>query len=214
MPKLSTENVGHASLTDHRVLRKPSEIPAALRASSSKDQDLIYGTKPPPSGPGLANLRNMALAYSQLTEPFPEFSVKGFELLQQAAAELPADAEVQTAYALAVSDARPEEHDRAVQALQRAIDAGSKYASVRSHLARLRMEEDNVPAAIELLNEAIKIDPFDTAQYHNLAYAYSVLNDDAKATEVLKSALQIDPGDDVSRQMLLKFRASPEKNEQ
>ncbi|HEV7218909.1 MAG: tetratricopeptide repeat protein [Terriglobales bacterium] len=211
MPKQSTENVGHASLTDHRVLRNSSEVPAALRASSLKDQDLIYGTRPPPSNQALANLRNMALAYSQLTGPFPEFSVKGFELLQQAAAELPADAEVQTAYALAVSETRPEEHDRAVQALQRAIDAGSKYAAVRSHLARLRMEEDNVPAAIELLNEAIKIDPFDTAQYHNLAYAYSVLNDDAKATEVLKSALQIDPGDDVSRQMLLKFSASPEK---
>lgn len=211
MPKQTTENVDHTSLTDHRILRNPSEVPAALATStSSNDQDLIYGTKPPSANQSLATLRNLALAYSQLAGQFPELSSKSFALLEQAAAKLPADAEIQSAYALALSESHSVEHDRSVQALQRAIAAGSKYAAVRNHLARLRMEDGDVTAAIELLKESITMDPYDTAPYHNLAYAYSVLNDNAKATETLKNVLQIDPADDVARQMLANISGSSE----
>ena len=211
MPKRTTENVSHTSLTDHRILRNPSEVPSALGANgSSNDQDLIYGTKPPSADQSLDNMRNLALAYSQVSGQFPELSAKGFALLEQAAAKLPNDAEVQSAYALAVSQSHPAEHDRSVQALQRAIAAGSPYAAVRNQLARLRMEDGDVAAAIELLKESIKMDPYDTAPYHNLAYAYTVSNDDAKAAETLKIVLQIDPADDVARQMLANISGSSE----
>lgn len=212
MPKRTTENVSHTSLTDHRILRSPSEVPATLGANGpSNDQDLIYGTKPPSADQSLANLRDLALAYSQVVGQFPELSPKGLALLEQAAAKLPDDAEVQSSYALALSASRPIDRERAVQALQRAINVGSKYAAVRNQLARLRMEDGDVTAAIELLKESIKMDPYDTAPYHNLAYAYSVVNDDAKATDTLKSVLQIDPADDVARQMLANIGASSEK---
>ena len=209
MPKLTTENVGHTSLTDHRILRSPSEVPAALQASAaSNDQGLTYGTRPPTPDQALSNLRNMALAYWQLAGRFPEFSGKRFELLEQAAAKFPADAEVQAAYGLALSESGAGNRERAAQTLQRAIDAGSKSTAVRNHLARLRMEEGDVKGAIELLDESIKIDPYDPAPYHNLAYAYSLSDDASRAREVLKSALQIDPADDVARQMLLKIDSS------
>jgi tetratricopeptide (TPR) repeat protein len=212
MPKQNTEDVGHTSLTDHRILRNSAEAPAVLQSSaSSPDQDLTYGTTPPPSRQALGTLREMALAYSQVAGRFPELSVKRFELLGQAAAKLPADAEIQAAYGLVLSESGPGEHSHAVQVLKQAIGAGSNSAAVRNHLARLQMEDGHVMAAIGLLNESIKIDPYDTAPYHNLAYAYSVSNDDAKAMAVLDSDLQIDPADDVARRMLLEFRSSSEK---
>lgn len=212
MPKQTTENIGHASVTDHRILRNSSEIPAVLKQSaSSNDQPLIYDTKPPSSNQTLANLRNMALAYSQVAGRFPELSAKGFELLERAATELPRDREVQTAFGLVLSETRPDQHERAVQALQHAIDLGSNSAAVRTHLARLQMQDDHTDVAIELLQQSIKMDPYDAAGFHNLAYVYSILNDDVKAGEVLKQALQIDPADDVARQMLLNIQHSPDK---
>jgi Tetratricopeptide repeat len=212
MPKQPSENIGHSSITDHRVLRRSSEIPDALQSNSSSNSlDLIYDTKPPTSDQKGVDLRNRALAYSQLAEHFPELSIKGFAVLEQAAAEIPADAEVQAAYGLVLSVARPKEPERVAQALQRAIDLGSKSAEVRTHLARLRMQQDQVTAAIQLYNEAIRLDPYDTAAYVDVARIYSLLKEDDKAVELLNSVLQIDPGDNAARQALSEIRASSEK---
>jgi len=212
MPQQPSENIGHSSITDHRVLRNSSEIPDALLASSSSNPlDLIYDTKPPSSDQKLADLRNRALAYPQVVRRFPELSGKGLEVLAQAAAELPADAEVQAAYGLVLRVARPNEHEVAAWALQRAIDLGSKSAEVRTDLARLRMQEGKVGVAIELCKESIQLDPYYTAPYLDLAQIYSQLNDDAKAAEVLKSVLEIDPGDSDARQALSQLGASSEK---
>src|SRR4029077_9085562 len=97
------------------------------------------------------------------------------------------------------------------RALQRAIDLGSKSAEVRTDLARLRMQESKVGVAIELCKESIQLDPYYTAPYLDLAQIYSQLNDDAKAAEVLKSVLEIDPGDSDARQALSQLGASSER---
>lgn len=212
MPKQTSENIGHSSITDHRILRKPSEIPSVMQANAAvNDLDLIYDTKPAAADQTLLDLRSRALAYSQLGEHFPELSVRGFEVLEQAATALPADAEVQAAYGLVLSVARPKEHERAAQVLQRAIDNGSKSAEVRTHLARLRLQQGEVTAAIELFNEAIKLDAYDTAPYLDLAEIYSTLKEDPKAADVLKNALQIDPSNEAARQALLKIEPTSEK---
>jgi Tetratricopeptide repeat len=212
MPKQPSENIGHSSITDHRILRNSSEVPATLQANASANYlDPIYDTKPPASDQMLADLRNRALAYSQLAGHFPELSTKGLEVLEQAAAALPTDAEVQAAYGLVLSVASSKEHDRAAQTLQKAIDAGSKSAEVRTYLARLRMQQDQVTAAIELYKQSIQIDPYYTAAYRELAQVYSLLKDDDQAGEMLKSVLQIDPSDEAARQALSEIRASSEK---
>jgi hypothetical protein len=210
MPQQPSENIGHSSITDHRILRNSSEVPAALPASRSFSPDLTYDTKPPAADQTLADLRNTALAYSQLAGRFPELSIKGLAVLDRAAVALPADAEVQAAYGLVLSVARPEEQERAAQALQRAINAGSKSAEVRTHLARLRMQQGQVTVAIELYKESIQIDPYNTAPYLDLAQVYSMLKDKAKAVEVLERVLQIDPEDVAARQARRKIGASAE----
>jgi len=212
MPKQSSENIGHSSITDHRILRNSGEIPAVLQANASSNSlDLIYDTKPPGPGQTLVDLRNRALAYFQVAARFPELSVKGLEVVEQAAAEFPADAEVQAAYGRVLSAARPKERERAAQALQRAIDAGSKSAEVRTQLARLRMQQNQVTAAIDLYKESIQIDPYYTAAYLDLAQIYSILKEDSHAVEVLKTVLHIDPGDPAARQALLDIQSSSEK---
>jgi Tfp pilus assembly protein PilF len=213
MPKRPTENIGHSSLTDHRILRTPSEIPLALQSGATAPPvDLIYGTKAPDSGETLANLRNLALAYAQVAGHYAEFSEKGLATLEQAATRIPNDAGIQTAYGLFLRAARPREEQRAAQALQKAIDLGSKSAEVRTQLARLQLHKGEVTAAIELFKESIQAEPFYTPPYLDLAQIYSALKDRKSAMEVLESVLKVDSGNDAVRQELLKVGALPEKN--
>jgi hypothetical protein len=210
MPKQPTENIGHSSITDHRILRAPSEIPAALQSNSlPPPQDLIYDTKPSAPGQTQIDLRNLALAYAQVATHYPELGDKGLALLEQAAAALPADAEIQAAYGSVLRVARPREEQRASEALQRAIDAGSKSAEVRTQLARLRLQQGQVTSAMELYRQSIEIDPYFTPAYLDLAQVYSMLKDRKNALEVLDGVLKRDPGNDGARQERLKVEALP-----
>ncbi len=210
MPKQPTENIGHSSITDHRILRTPSEIPSVLQSSASPTpMELIHDTKPSDAAETKENLRDLALAYSQVATRFPELDEKGLALLEKAAAALPADAEIQAAYGFVLRVARPREEQRAAQTLQRAIDAGSKSAEVRTQLARLRLQQEQVTAAMDLFKESIQMDPFYTPPYLDLAQVYSTLKDRKSALEILDAVLKIDPGNDAARQQRLKVEAMP-----
>jgi tetratricopeptide (TPR) repeat protein len=211
MPKQPTENIGHSSITDHRILRTPSEIPAALQsADSSFPTDLIFDTKSAGSGDAQANLRGLALAHSQVAARFPELGEKGLALLEQAAAAFPNDAEIEAAYGSALRVARPRDEERAARAFQKAIDAGSKSAEVRTQLARLRMQQGQVTAAMDLYKESIQLDPYFAPAYLDLAQVYSMLKDRQNALQILDGVLKIDPGNDAARQQRIKVEALPD----
>jgi Tfp pilus assembly protein PilF len=210
MPKQPTENIGHSSITDHRILRTQSEIPAALQGNASPPPtDLIYDTRAS-KDPTQTDLRSLALAYAQVAGHFPELGEKGLSLLEQAAGAMPTDAEVQAAYGSVLRVARPREEQRATQALQKAIDNGSKSAEVRTQLARLRMQQGQVTAAMELYKQSIEIDPYFTPAYLDLAQIYLTLKDRKNGLEILDGVLKIDPGNDAARRERLKVEALPD----
>jgi Tetratricopeptide repeat len=210
MPKQRSENIGHSSITDHRILRTQSEIPATLQNNASAPTELISDTEPSAPGQIQTSLRMRALAYAQVAGRYPELAEKGLALLEEAAAVLPNDAEVQAAYGSVLRVAHPREEQRASEALQKAIDDGSKSAEVRAQLARLRLQQGEVTAAMELYKESIRIDPYLTPAYLDLAQIYSMLKDRKDALEALESVLKIDPGNDAARQEHLKVSALPE----
>ena len=208
MPQQPSENIGHSSLTDHRILRTQSEIPPPLQSGTSAPLDLIYDTKPSDASE-THNLRNLALAYAQVGGRYPELGEKGLAILGQAATALPADAEVLAAYGNALLIARPGEQQRAAQALQKAIDTGSKSPEVRTRLARLRLQQGQVTAAMDLYKESIQMDPYFTPAYVDLAQVYSTLKDRQNALDMLDRVLKVDPGNDGARQERLKVAPQP-----
>jgi hypothetical protein len=211
MPKQPTENIGHSSITDHRILRTQSEIPVVLQSATSPSaMDLIYDTKPSAPAETTANLRSLALACSQVATRFPELGEKGLALLEQAAAALPADAEIQAAYGSVLRVARPKDEERAAQAFQKAIDAGSKSAEVRTQLGRLRLQQGQVTAALELYKESIQMDQYFTPAYLDLAQIYSMLKDRKNTLEILDGVLKIDPGNDAARKERIKAESLPD----
>jgi len=213
MPQRTTENIDHSSLTDHRILRTPSEIPAALQDGvGAPPSDLLLDTKPSRARETQLDLRNLALAYAQVAPRFPELREKGLAILEQAVAALPNDVEVQSAYGRTLAMARPEDSDRAIRAFQKAIDLGSKSAELRAQLARALLQKGEVTAAIEGYKQSILLDPYFTPVYLDLARIFLMLNARKNALEMLDRALTIDPGNDAARQERRKAVAMPDEN--
>jgi hypothetical protein len=213
MPKQAVANISHSSLTDHRILRTASGIPALRREDApTRPDDLILDTRPSSSSGTPLDLRNLALAYAQVVVNYPELRERAQAILEQAAAQLPDDVDVQSSYGLILDFANPKEKPRAAQALQRAIDLGSKSPQVRTKLARALLQKGEITAAIELDKESIQLEPYYTPAYLDLARIYILLKDRKSALEILNRVLKVDPGNDAARQELLKVGTVPDKN--
>jgi hypothetical protein len=213
MPQRRMENISHSSLTDHRILRTPSETPAVLEGSfPGSPVDLIHDTRTAGSRDAQLDLRNVALAYAQVAAHYQELGERGLAILERAVAALPNDVEIQSAYGLIFSVARPKDPQRAAQALQKAIDLGSKSPEVRTQLARLMLQKGEVTASIALYKDSIQTEPYYTPAYLALARVYLLLKDRTSALEVLDRLLKLDPGDDAARQERLKVGAIPDKD--
>jgi len=202
MPKRPVSNLGHSALTDHRILRIPLQVTEMAEAARESPDDLIYHTRPSREPNATPDLRTLALAYFEVSQLYPAFRQKGFALLEQAVQEFPDDAEIQAAYGLVLVLARPQAATEASQALQKAIDSGSKSVEVRTRLARLRLREGKVESAIQLYNEAIESDPYYTPAYMGLAYLYAVAEDRQAAIETLERILNYDPGNETARKAI------------
>jgi tetratricopeptide (TPR) repeat protein len=211
MPKQQLQNISHASATDHRILRDPSANQADQVLPTSSE-GLVYSSRPLGFEDAKPDLRSLALAYPQVAGHYPILRQKGLAALQQAARELPDDAEIQGTYGLILAVAQPGEAARAADALQRAIDLGSKSPEVRSKLADLRLQQGQVMPAIALYKESIQIEPFYRPAYLDLARAYLMLKDLDNAYEILGRLLKIDPGNDAARQAWLKLGPAPDEH--
>jgi tetratricopeptide (TPR) repeat protein len=212
MPKQQLENISHAAATDHRILRDPSENPLARdQVLTATSEELVYLPRPLGFEDAKADLRSLALAYPQVAGHYPILRQKGLATLQQAGQELRNDTEVQATFGLILAVAQPGERARAAEALQRAIDLGSRSPEVRSKLADLRLQQGEVSAAIDLYEEAIQIEPSYRPAYLDLARAYLMAKDVDKAYEILDRLLKIDPGNDAARQGWLKLAPTPDE---
>ena len=211
MPKQQLENISHAAATDHRILSDPSEnLQVRDQALPAPSQDLAYLPRPLGFEDATPDLRSLALAYPQVAGHYPILRQKGLATLQQAAQELPDDAEVQATYGLILAVARPDEGARAADALQRAIDLGSRSPEVRSRLADLRLRQGQVTTAIGLYKESIQIEPSYRPAYLDLARAYLMVKDVDNAYEILDRLLKIDPGNDAARRGWVELAPSPD----
>jgi hypothetical protein len=132
MPKKAVANIGHSALTDHRILRIPTQNPPVSTPMGEYPGNLNYWTKSSQEPDAKPDLRALALDYYEVSQVYPQFQQRGFEVLEQAARELPDDAEVQAAYGLVLLLARPGSSAEASQALQKAVDSGSRSVEVRS----------------------------------------------------------------------------------
>lgn len=199
MPKKEVSNVAHTALTDHRILINPGDVEKGAASDQQVSASLIWATQPAEeSNP---DLRTMALAFAQLAPHYPGYGERGFPFLERAARELPDDMDIQMTYGEVLMMISPKYRASAKQAFERAITAGSKSAAVRRRLARLLIEEGD-PKAIELIREAIRLEPYNAAGYLQLANAFVQMGNRTEAVRALEQALKVDPGNPETRKLL------------
>lgn len=211
MPKRLLAMIAHTALTDHRILRQPAEVPdvAASPADASGPPDLIDESATAAPGARPADLRTLALAYSQVAENFSMYAERGMTLLEQAASEFPDDAEVETALGPALAERSSDEsRRRAVAALEKAIGLQSRSAEARVRLAELKLRDGYANAAMELLQDAVRLEPYYAPAYLSLARTEFFLGD-RKSAQGLLRRLSFDPGNQPARKMLAETCTSP-----
>jgi tetratricopeptide (TPR) repeat protein len=77
------------------------------------------------------------------------------------------------------------ESKEAVDALHASITANARFAPARSELGRLLLKRDDVDGAVRELEQAIALDPGNTAALYNLAQAYRKKGDRTRAADLL-----------------------------
>jgi Flp pilus assembly protein TadD/peroxiredoxin len=105
-------------------------------------------------------------------------------------------------YNLGMLYARQEQLERASQSLQRAVSLRPDYPDARNNLGVLFVREQKYTEAQEQFETCIRVAPnFDQA-YLNLARLYMVLNNKAKAKDVLLALLKQQPQHKMAQQAL------------
>ena len=200
MPKVKVTNIAHTALTDHRIPKNPKEADRTLEGSDPDPlTNLIWVTRPPEK-PDL-DLRTLALAFAKLAPDYPGYGERGLPLLQRAAREFPNDPDVQITYGEVLLVISPDFRASARKAFERAISLGSKSTTVRRRLADLMLQEGD-KQGIELLREAIMLEPYNAATYLQLARVYREIGKRLETTDTLKRVLSFDPGNADARLML------------
>ena len=79
-------------------------------------------------------------------------------------------------------------------------------------MANLRLQQGNVPVAIDLYKQTILVEPFYSPAYLDLARAYLMSDDIENARKILDRLLKIDPGNDAARQAWFKLAPAPDRH--
>lgn len=203
MPKEPLENISHASSADHRILRDRSEEPPAVSLRSSMDSaELIYDVTPLNLREASPDRRSSALAYTQAVPRYPELGQKGFAVLEQAARELPDDAEVQASYGLVLLIAQPRESAHAAEPCKEPL------LSVQNHPKSGRSWESSIAAGSGDCGNRSLLKMRSKPPYLQLARVYSRLKDFKNAREILDLVLKVDRSSGAAKARFL-FRGKP-----
>ena len=181
MPQSPLQAVAHTAHTDHRILRDPAmddPFPSAARR-----MELVYEV----GGAAEPDLRSKALAYAEAAKGIPALLATSRDLLAEAARSLPDDVDIHAALGLSLSGVAARKH------LERALTLGSKWPEVRRSLATLLADQGELAAAEKLLNEAIRLAPYDAASYLQLAKVYAQQGRDTERQALLNRLRAIDP---------------------
>jgi doubled CXXCH motif protein len=202
MPKRDVEVISHAALTDHRIVRLPSQTDAA---PSPGEPQLIHVNRPPDSKTALPEL-TLWKAYGELMDRQPEFQAKYLELLEKLKDTAPKDALVQAAYGRKLLR---ESDERAAESLSRAIELGSTAPATYQDLAEALARSGKSQEAVKVLERGIMMAPYTPALYKAIVVRYIALNEYSAAFNTMKRYLDLFPEDDFMRDMLRKAEKLP-----
>jgi len=144
--------------------------------------ELVYETARTESAE--PDARAKALAYAEAARGLPSLLEMSRSLLSEAARNSPDDTEIYAALGLSLKTREP---------LERALALGSKSVEVRQALAAILADRGEFGAAAKLLDEAIRLAPYDAPSFLELARIQARQGREADRLATLKRLRSFDP---------------------
>lgn len=175
MPKRQAWDGGHSAFTDHRIRKRPADLPEAVAPTKLRAWR-------EPADPALRT-RNLGLAYIIVGERdnSSEFVNRGYQLLVEAYRNNPRDADVLASLGMVLFVKN--QVAGAVKVLSAAVAARPGDAKLHQKLGVVLREAGREREAIGQLETAITLDPSLESAYHLLAKWYT-------APDLRRSALE------------------------
>ena len=178
MPRLSANNVPHAALTDHEILRKPR------KQSASPGARRLTAWREPPAG---LRERNFGLASIEMGERYQYGSAmqEGLALLTAVQKGFPDDTEVMSAMARARYGER--RFTESVALLEAAIAREPDRADHHLYLGSAYAALGRTSEAIKRFERAIELDPGREDAYRNLATLFDTMKRPERAKDIIRN---------------------------
>jgi tetratricopeptide (TPR) repeat protein len=192
MPAMPGLSIGHTTLTDHRILRKPLTAGPPQRPATRLIQ---FGAKQ-------ADTRGLGLAYAELAarDNQPFYASEARRLLTEALPSCAKDAEVLTR--LAYLHQTKGETEQAAALYEKALQNDPHKTVAQVNLGVLYAQRGRIDRAIELWRNALASNPGLSEASINLALALLTQGDKREARDVLVKALRFDPDSSIELKLL------------
>jgi tetratricopeptide (TPR) repeat protein len=198
MPKRPVVESAHVTFTDHEISRHPQA--PAREPGTTKLKPLLRAA---PSE--AVSARDLGFAQLQAAAGRSEFLRLAIETLEPVRKTEVADAEFWQDLGSAYLELQ--QHDKAEEAFEHALQLDSKSAAAYYSLGYLYQSQKMFAKAIVAYRKAVGYDTGMAEAWGNLAAAYLAIDKKAEAIKSLEAALGLDPGNLVWRRALETVRA-------
>jgi hypothetical protein len=207
MQKRDVREISHSSITNHRILTRPDEpFPEiAFQQTTPVLPDLIHLDPAPGKKPTAPSPLVLMQAYGELAEKHPEYLTRYYIVLDQLEHTEPGDPLVQGA--IGNRDLQAGKYQDAVEHLQRAIEEGSAKTVLYTDLADALVKLGRGSKAVEVLQRASDIDPFNAALRKRLIVQLIQVKDYVNARTQMEDYVKRFPGDSFMRELLTKVQS-------
>ena len=209
MPKRDIAEISHSSLTNHRIVRQPSQHypPEAFEQTTPDLPELVHVNRPPDAGGESLPLMVRFQAFGELSARRSEFSQQYVELLAEVA-ELHGDDPLVLA-SLGRKAKLEHRTPEAIDYLTQALEAGSRTPSTYEDLADLLAQAGRDADAAEILRQGVESTPFNPRLRKMLALRYIELKRYRDAFGTIQSFVELFPEDDFMRGLYRQVRGLP-----
>ncbi len=195
MPQTQALSTGHTTLTDHRILRRPSSKPQNNRAAGL----LQFGASQ-------SDERGLGLAYGELSlrNPEPLYVSEAMRLLKRVLPRYPEDPKVLTSLAYLYQTRG--ETDEAAALYQKALEADPHQIVAAVNLGAIYGARGQLQQALALWQRALASNPGLSEAGINAARVFWARGDTKRANDLLKEVLRLNPDSRAARDMLREMK--------
>lgn len=206
MAAVSSANIAHTEVTDHRILRWPSQETNQQIADREAAPRLVAF---PRSAEAQNDVREKALAWESLAESGVPGAEREAERLLKAVAPQSSDPALLSA--LGYIAQKHGEVDRAREMYRKALSVAPGLIEVENNLGTLEARSGNMRAAVTFWEDAFQRAPGRSSIGMNLAYEFCDAGEIDKARNFILRILQFNPDVGSAKRLMNGLNALPAK---